>query len=562
MLDRVLSTRIKLVAFLFLLGFFVVLARVVQLQIVEREYYVEKVIEKLPKASLIKIQTYRAAIKDRNGKILAVSVPTISIFAFPEHVQEKEELARRLSFIEGLREEDILKALNSNKKFVWLARNVDKSYINYIRKVIQDTSNTDAVGIQEDFKRYYPHGTMASNLLGFVGADGNGLEGLEYKFDNLLKGKEIKKLVYVGRLSYEPVDLQDTLKPDLQITLDFGLQTIVENIRDSIVQKWKPRRVAIMVMDLQNGDILAMTTYPYYNPNEFDKVPDSYRKNYVVTDLFEPGSVMKPFFIGMALDRRYVSENFGVDTSRGKIEVYGRYVKDVHPSGYLTLDKILIKSSNIGTISVARSLSSKDVEELLEKFHLTQTFGILPGEAKPRLPSFKYPANILYASIGQGLSFNLLNICVAFGGLATNRIVKPRILLSDRPEVLSQNMFKEETLRWLHRTLIRVVEEGTATLARSDYFTIAGKTGTSQKFDFRLNMYSREKVVTYFVGYFPATAPRFVAGILVDEPKGEGVYGGTVAAPYFKELVERTAFYYRLEPDKRGQRFSYIGRKE
>lgn len=303
-------------------------------------------------------------------------------------------------------------------------------------------------------------------------------------------------------------------------------------------------------MTQKSGEILGLANYPTYDPNNYQKYSPFHRRNFVATDLFEPGSVMKPFFIGQALQKGYVRPGMWIDTEGGKIEVFGRYVKDVKPSGTLTLEQVLIKSSNVGTIKVARYLSKRDVEEILDKIYMKDKFDVLPGEVKPKLPNFNYPANILYASIGQGMASNLLNLCVSFNALATNRVIKPKILLEEKGQVLRENIFSPQVFRWLQENLRKVVEEGTAKMARSDYFSIAGKTGTSQKFDFSTGRYSREKVVAYFIGYFPATNPRFVAGIMVDNPRGPNPYGGTVSAPYFKELVERVAFYYRLEPDK------------
>ena len=498
---------------------------------------------------MVKLSTPRCSIKDRRGNDLAISLPTVSLFAFPHLVQNKEELVRRLSALPGVKEKDLMEKLNSDKKFVWLIRHMDKVYTPYLRAVIRDTGNDRAVGLQEEYKRFYPHGMLASNLIGFVGIDGQGLEGLEYALNEVLEGKEIKGVFYLGRLAVSPLT-EDMTSKDVQLTIDLGVQTILEDIRDKIVKQWNPDRVGILLMDAKTGDILGMANYPTFDPNQYQKSLPSQRRNFVVTDLFEPGSVMKPFFIGEALQKGYVKPGMWIDTEGGKTEVFGRYVKDVEPSRQLTLERVLIKSSNVGTIKVARFLSKKDVEELMQKIHMTDRFNILPGEAKPRLPNFNYPANILYASIGQGMASNLLNLCVSFNALATNRIVKPRILLDDKPEVLRENIFSPQVFQWLQKNLTKVVEEGTAQRAKSDYFSIAGKTGTSQKFDFKTGRYSREDLVTYFVGYFPASNPKYIAGIMVDRPKGPNPYGGTVSAPYFKELVERVAFYYRLEPDK------------
>lgn len=543
------NVKIAFLSFLLLIGVVIITGRFFYIQLIGREGYVEKVVEKFPKASVVKLSTPRGSIKDRNGNDLAISIPTISIYAFPQLVENKEELIRRLSAIPEIKERDLLEKLNSDKKFVWLARHLDKAYAPYIKGAIKDTNNVKAVGLQEEYKRLYPHGSLAGNLLGFVGMDGEGLEGVEYMFNKDLKGKEIKAVLYLGKLAIGPIT-EDMETKEIKLTIDLGVQTILEDIRDKIVKQWNPDRVGILVIDTKSGEILGLANYPTYDPNNYQKYSPFHRRNFVATDLFEPGSVMKPFFIGQALQKGYVRPGMWIDTEGGKIEVFGRYVKDVKPSGTLTLEQVLIKSSNVGTIKVARYLSKRDVEEILDKIYMKDKFDVLPREVKPKLPNFNYPANILYASIGQGMASNLLNLCVSFNALATNRVIKPKILLEEKGQVLRENIFSPQVFRWLQENLRKVVEEGTAKMARSDYFSIAGKTGTSQKFDFSTGRYSREKVVAYFIGYFPATNPRFVAGIMVDNPRGPNPYGGTVSAPYFKELVERVAFYYRLEPDK------------
>ena len=551
------NAKIVFISLLMLLGLFVLLFRFAYIQLVGREEYVEKVVEKFPKASVVKLSTPRGSIKDRRGNDLAISVPTVSVYAFPHLVKNRDELIRRLSALPEVREEELRERLNSDKKFVWLVKHVDKVYLPYLKAVIKDTDNGRAVGLHEDYKRFYPHGNLMANLLGFVGSDGSGLEGIEYVFDQELRGKEIKGVFYLGKLAIGPLS-EDMVTKDLELTVDLGVQTILEDIRDKIVKQWRPDKVGILLMDAQSGDILGMANYPTYDPNHYYKHEPHHRRNFVVTDLFEPGSVMKPFFIGYALQKGYIRPGMWIDTEGGRTEVFGREVKDVKPSHGLTLEQVLIKSSNVGTIKVARFLSKKDVEELMESIHMTDKFRILPGETKPKLPNFNYPANILYASIGQGMASNLLNLCVSFNALATNRIVKPKILLHEQTQVLKKDIFSPKVFQWLQKNLRKVVEEGTAIKANSDYFSIGGKTGTSQKFDFRTGKYSREELVTYFVGYFPAENPKFIAGIMVDRPRGPDPYGGTVAAPYFKELVERVSFYYRLEPDKMSKQASVV----
>ena len=543
------NAKILFLSALSLIALLIIVGRYAYIQLIGREEYVEKVVEKFPKASVVKLSAPRGSIEDRKGNGLAISIPTISVYAFPQLVENKEELIRRLSALSEVSEEEIREKLSSKKKFVWIIRHLDRAYLPYIKSVIRDTENNRAVGIHEDYKRLYPHGSLASNLLGFVGADGEGLEGIEYMYNKELKGREIKGVFYLGKLAIAPLP-EDMESKNIRLTIDLGVQIILEDIRDKIVKQWNPDRVGILVMDAQNGDILGVANYPTYDPNYYANYPAHQRRNFVVTDLFEPGSVMKPFFIGQALQKGYVRPGVWINTEGGKTEVFGRYVKDVKPSKSLTLEQVLIKSSNVGTIKVARFLSKRDVEEIMEGVHMKDKFGILPGETSPKLPNFNYPANILYASIGQGMASNLLNLCASFNAFATNRIVKPKILLEEKTQILRDNIFSPQVLAWLQTNLTKVVEEGTAKRAMSEYFSIAGKTGTSQKFDFSTGRYSRDKLVTYFVGYFPATKPKYIAGIMVDNPRGSDPYGGTVAAPYFRELVERVAFYYRLEPDK------------
>jgi len=226
------------------------------------------------------------------------------------------------------------------------------------------------------------------------------------------------------------------------------------------VKRWKPQKVSIILLDLSNGYILGLTTYPYFDPNRFSKYKPEQRRNFAVTDVFEPGSIMKPFFVGYALDKGYLSPRFRVDTGKGRIKVYDRYVRDIRSLGKISLREVLIHSSNVGTIKIASYLSKMDVEDLLKRFHMDRRFGIFPGEANPQIPDLDYPANILYSSIGQGIAMNTLNIAVAFGGLATGRIFKPhivkeivssegKVVYRAKMEVLRDKVFSERTLRWL-----------------------------------------------------------------------------------------------------------------
>ncbi len=565
---RKLEAKLKTVFFIFCGILLLVSLRILDLQVTKESEVAERIKRSFDRVSTIRIPLYRGSIKDSGGRDLALSVPTFSLYVHPDtsRLQSREKFIRELSRITGVPAERIEERIRAgSERPVRILRGIDRDLEERIRNLIVRTGNSRFVGLQEEYTRYYPNRFTASNLLGFVGVDGKGLEGLEYALDEHLGGGFSSALIYMngglGKIYLHPLRGMLGEERDVILTLDLGVQNILERIRRRIVKRWKPKKVSMLVMDLRNGDILGLTTYPYYDPNRFQRYPPEKRRNYVVTDSFEPGSIMKPFFIGWAYEKGYVTAGYRVNTGRGRIKVYDRYVRDMRRLGRISLKEVLVHSSNVGTIKVASLLKKKDVEELIESFHLHRRFGILPGEANPRIPNLNYPANILYASIGQGIAMNTLNVAVAFGGLATGRIVKPRIvkeivssegrvLFREKVQIWRENILSERTLKWLREALIDVVERGTGRRARSRYFTIAGKTGTSQKFDLKTGRYSRDRVVTYFAGFFPATDPRFVAVIVVDEPRGKNLFGGVVNAPYFRELVEQVSFYYGLKPDK------------
>ncbi|RLJ70417.1 cell division protein FtsI (penicillin-binding protein 3) [Hydrogenivirga caldilitoris] len=566
--SRKFETKARLVLALFTILSFISLIRILDLQVTKESEIAEKIERNFDRISLIKVPLYRGSIKDANDRELALSVPTLAVYAHPDtsRLNNKDMLIEGLSKLTGIPARNIRKRIESGaKRPIKILSGIDKDLKDKLKSLIVKTKNTRYLGIQEEYTRLYPNGSIASNTIGFVGVDGKGLEGMEYLLNDYLGGGYSRALMYIngglGKIYLHPLKGMLGEEKDVLLTLDVGVQNILEKLRDDIVRSWRPRKVSIILLDLTNGYILGLATYPYFDPNNFQSYPPDKLRNFAVTDVFEPGSIMKPFFIAWALEKGYITTNFWVNTGNGRIKVYDRYVRDPKRLGTIILRDVLVHSSNIGTIEVAKYLNKRDVEELLETFHMNKRFSIFPGEANPQLPDFNYPANILYSSIGQGIAFNTLNIAVAFGGLATGKILQPhivkeivssegKVVYRAEPEVLKDRVISEGTLRWLNRVLTKVVEDGTGHRARSRYFTIAGKTGTSQKFDFERGEYSRDKVVTYFAGFFPATDPRFVAVIVVDEPKGKKLYGGEVSAPYFKKLAEQVAFYYGLKPDK------------
>lgn len=565
---RKFVSKLNLILFSFLLALLVVSLRILDLQVTIGSDIAREIKDRFDRIYPIRIPLYRGSIKDQIGREIALSVPTLSVYVHPdpELIKKKEDFIRGLASISGVSEKLLWKRIKEGKgKPLKILSGLDISLKEELKDLIKKTENSRYVGLQEEYVRIYPNRTIASNTVGFVGVDGTGLEGMEYLLNAHLGGGFATALMYLngglGKIYLHPLAGLLGKERDVLLTLDLSVQSIIERIRDEIVKKWRPKKVSILVMDLSNGYIVGLATYPYFDPNRFGDYSPEKRRNFAVTDVFEPGSIMKPFFVGMALEKGYVSTKTIVDTGKGRIKVFDRHVRDIKRLGRIRLKDVLVQSSNVGTIKVASHLRKEDVEELLKRFHLDRKFGVFPGEANPQIPDFNYPANLLYSAIGQGIAFNTLNIAVAFGGLATGKILKPhivkeivsaegKVVYRAEREIIGEKTFSDRTLRWIRGALTEVVERGTGKRAKSKYFTIAGKTGTSQKFDFKTGKYSKDKVVTYFAGFFPASDPRFVAVIVVDEPRGKYLYGGVVSAPYFKKLAEQIAFYYGLKPDK------------
>ncbi|WP_459775846.1 penicillin-binding transpeptidase domain-containing protein, partial [Aquifex pyrophilus] len=376
-------------------------------------------------------------------------------------------------------------------------------------------------------------------------------------FDEYLSGgrKNSKKLLVYSDKGLKLLELkEDNFTPpeNLKLSIDYTVQTLLERIKRKIVRKWRPKRVVIIVMESETGKIRGFTTYPDYNPNDYVKYFPKYTKNYGVNDLFEVGSTFKPFVVAYAFERGYIKKNSLIEINYGVFKLDKKTIRDIsiylRKRRYIKPEDIVVYSSNVGAMKVGLMLPTKEFYNLLETFKLNTTPRVLMGETNPRINTLSNDVNRAYASIGQGVAFNALHFLSSFNSLVLGKYVKPSILEEEGIKSKPLNI-SPKTVKWIRKTLIKVVEEGTGKGAKSDYFFIGGKTGTAQKYDKRLKMYSREKLTTFFVGFFPKK-PRFTAIILVDEPKGKKIYGGTVAAPYFKELAEKISLIYGLKPDK------------
>jgi cell division protein FtsI (penicillin-binding protein 3) len=559
-IEIVIRKRILLVAFLVAIGFFIVTLRVFLIMIVQHNQYMKRAERQHQKT--IHIEPLRGTIYDRIGRELAVSVELESLYGVPSEIEDPDFVAAKLSTILGMSHHSIEKRLGSDKNFIWLDRKLDPERV---RKIKALSISTREIGFRKEGKRFYPKKNLASHLLGFVGMDNKGLGGLELAYEEDMKGEE--GLLILGRdaMGREIYPSNNSYKPpspgrNLYLTIDEVVQYITEKELDRGMVKWKAKGAIAIVMNPKTGEILAMGVRPEFNPNIIGNYKDSDRTNKAVTDSYEPGSTFKVISAAAALEEGVARPGDLFDCSRGEIEVGGKVMRDVHRHGVLSFSEVIQKSSNIGAIQVGMKLGKERFYRYIKDFGFGVKTGIgLPGESsgKVREPKNWSGTSIGAVSIGQEIAVTPLQMLTAFSAIANNGyLMRPyvvsgvrdnegRVIKSFTPQV-ARKVISENTSKRLTEILKTVVEEGgTATKAAIQGNLVAGKTGTAQKTDPETGSYSNERYVSSFVGYLPAEDPKISIIVVVDEPKG-AIYGGSVAAPIFKEIAEQVLTYLKI----------------
>ncbi|WP_457624960.1 peptidoglycan D,D-transpeptidase FtsI family protein [Persephonella sp.] len=560
------KNRVYFLSFLIVLGFLAVIIRLFYFQIINRDEFLAYI--KKQYYAKEKIVLPRGTFYDSNGRILGISIPTIDLFAIPRYIKDKERLARELSYIIKQPYTKILRKLNSKKHYVVIARGVDKSLKKRLLKLRRDLQEWN-LGLIESSRRFYPLNQIAGSTLGFVSkTTGKGMEGLELKFDKKLGGGVGNILLMKDALG-NPFTIEkkpETQKNyDIKLTIDSNIQFIAEEVLRDLVKERKPKEALILIVDPNNGNIIANATYPDYNPNKYWKYRS--HKNITFHNAYEPGSLAKPFVLAEAIDEGRVSFTKKYYCEEGKIVVDGVRIRDHKKFKYLKADEIIIYSSNVGAIKIALGLDYDRFYKKLFELGFGKSTKTFPGEASGLLRKDKRPVEIAYASIGQNWTATPIQIAMAYSAIANGGyLIKPNFIkeMIDREtgEVIKPEkkvigkVLSEKSVKILRKVLENVVEIGTAKKGKSEFFTIAGKTGTAQKYDPQIRALSNEKFYTWFAGYFPAENPKFTVVIFANEPKKirkwEFIGGGTVSAPVLKKLVDRIMFYYKQKPDKNG----------
>ncbi|MGE5275537.1 MAG: penicillin-binding transpeptidase domain-containing protein [Acidobacteriota bacterium] len=510
----------------------------------------------------VDVSPRRGSIVDRNGRELAVSVECSSIYALPDEVERPAAVAQALA---GALEEtpaELAAKLSRDVGFVWLKRKVDPEVAEHVRQM-----KLPGIRFVTETRRFYPRGSLAAALLGYVGTDDRGLGGLEYAYDRTIRGKpgEIVALTDARRSTYGEAEAPGRPPEEgasLQISIDSGVQFAVERELAAAVAEHGARSGTAVLLDPWSGEVLAMASVPGFDPNRFNRVPAEARRNRAIADAYEPGSTFKIVTGSLALERHAVTLQDVFDTGDGTIRVAGTTISeaDHHAYGSLTLAGIFEHSSNVGIIQVGLRLGARRLFEGATAFGVGRPTGIdLPGENiglfRP-LPRWSALSNASIA-MGQEVSVTALQLAriaavVANGGrLVTPRVVERVALPDGRVEPLpappAPRVLSPETAEALRRILVEVVERGTGTLAAIPGFSVAGKTGTAQKAG--PGGYQPGRYVPNFVGFVPAESPRLVAVVILEEPHGK-YYAREVAAPVFSRIVSQALSILRIAPEE------------
>jgi cell division protein FtsI (penicillin-binding protein 3) len=555
-------SRLGIAKILFLAMFLVIAGRAFQLQVLqgeklmrlgERQHLKEWIV--LPK---------RGALLDRAGEPLALSMESQSVYARPHRVQDPDKLSQRLAQILNLRPADVKQKLTSDKPFVWIKRQVSSPEAEKIQAL-----NPAGIGMFYEPNRHYPQGQLAGQLIGFVGRDSEGLEGLELKYNDYIRGEagsSITERDALGRrVLVQGVErLRIPPGSDIHLTLNTSIQHIAEKELEAAILKYRAKAGVAIVMEPFTGEVLALANYPSFDPNNYSKQSAEQRRNRAVTDSFEPGSTFKTILAAAALEEGVVGKEDLFYCEMGKYSYAGKFIHDTHPHGWLSFSKILQVSSNIGFTKVAEKLKKDRYFKYIEKFGFGQASGIdVPGEVPGLLRRSETWSAIDLAThaFGQGISTTPMQMVMAYAAIAnggflmrpyvTRRVVSPQgeIVLENQPHVV-RRVISEKSSKSLASMLRDVTNEGgTGVMANVDGFEVAGKTGTAQKADPVHGGYAAKKRVASFIGFVPANDPRLVALVLIDEPE-MNVYGGVVAAPVFRNIAQAALRHLAVAPQQ------------
>ena len=506
-------------------------------------------------ARTLELPANRGRILDRNGLILASSVPAASIWAIPEDVdQDKPEVRAKLKELARLMDMPLsalqAKLADEDKTFVWIKRQLDW-------EVGQKIAALDIKGIyqRKEYKRQYPEGESAAHVVGFTNVEDHGQEGMELAFDKDLAGKPGSRRVIKDRMGRVVEGVGTDVPPvdgkDMQLSVDSKVQFFAyQKLRDQVVAN-KAKAGSVVVLDAHTGEVLALANYPSYNQNNRVHLSGEQLRNRAITDTFEPGSTMKPITIGSALELGRVKHDTVIDTSPGKYALGGFTISDTHNYGALTVDGVIQKSSNIGALKVAQRMAPQEMWNVHTALGYGQKPQIaFPGAASGRLRPWKSWKPVEQATIayGYGLSASLFQMARSYTVFSNDGRVIPATMLKVGEPPAGTQVFSPATAELVrHMLWLAAGPGGTGQKAQTVGYSVGGKSGTARKQAGK--GYAAGKYRAWFTGMAPIDKPRIIVAVMIDEPSAGSYYGGTVAGPVFSEVVQQTLRLMGVQPD-------------
>ncbi|HVY05150.1 MAG TPA: penicillin-binding protein 2 [Burkholderiales bacterium] len=541
--------RARLLLLLVFFGFMVLAARALYLQGLRNDFLQQK--GETRYARTLEISAHRGMVTDRNGEPLALSTPVESVWAAPVDAELNSDQRARLGKVLGMDALELKRKLSeTDRDFVYLKRQLPPEQA---AKVVQ--LNLPGVFLQREYRRYYPAAEVTAHVVGVNGVDDNGQEGIELAYQDWLRGKPGSRRVIKDRLGRVVEDVESIRAPqegrDLALSIDQRIQYLAYRELKSAIALNEAKAGSLVVLDVTSGEVLALANWPTYNPNNRDTLKVGRSRNRAVVDLFEPGSTLKPFTVAAALESGLVSPGSMIDTEGGRYMVGNRTIHDAHPEGILTVAQVIQKSSNVGSAKMALAMAPQKLWTMLSDVGFgVQTKVGFPGEASGHLRAYQTwkPIEQATMSYGHGISVSLLQLARAYSVFATDGELKPLTLVRRDQPVEGKSVISARTAASVRKMLEMVTQPGgTATRAQVAGYRVAGKTGTAHKLIGA--SYASDRYVSSFVGFAPASNPRLVIAVMLDEPGGKSYYGGEVAAPVFSTVMAGALRLLGIEPD-------------
>jgi len=542
--------RVVMVAGFFVLLASALLARAVHLQVLNKDFLNHQADTR--HLRIERISAHRGTITDRHGEPLAISTPVDSIWANPKELAPAVDSVPKLARVLGIEPQQLMRRVtrSMDKEFLYLKRHLSPEKADEVLAL-----KLPGVNVQREYRRYYPAGEVTGHLVGFTNIDDLGQEGLELAFNHWLAGESGSKRVLKDRLGRSVENVESIRPPhhgkDLHTSIDLRLQYLAYRTLKSAIKSHNAESGSIVVLDIQTGEVLAIVNQPTYNPNDRAQYSAERYRNRAITDIFEPGSSIKPLVVAAALESDQYRPSSIIDTAPGYVVVGRKTIEDSRNLGRISLTTILARSSNVGVTKLAMSLEPDQLWNTMTRFGLgSLTSSGFPGESAGLLTHYNHWRPISQATLayGYGVSVTPLQLAQAYSALGSDGLLRPISLVALDGPGKGDRVLTVDSAAAVRRMLEEVVRPGgTGTKAAVTGYRVAGKTGTAWKF--AAGGYSEDKYISIFAGLAPASDPRLAAVVVIDEPSGELYYGSDVAAPVFADVMSESLRLLAIPPD-------------